>query len=168
MNWAQKSSRANTAKGTKDKQRSDNEDRCADYRKWRWTFGDGNYVSDIDHIEWRVIEGEMVPVAIFELSRVDSDSDVPQTYLEAIIDRYTKRDAQSKFIKQVAASLEVYAYIVVFRADLEKFWVYNLSLSCGWYAMNKTAYEKWIRGFKDKKVEKLSKKDEQDNIPSLV
>jgi hypothetical protein len=63
--------------GTKARQHRSNEDRAALYRDWRRTFGPHLYVNDIDHVEWRMVERRVEPVAVLELTRVDGSVPVP-------------------------------------------------------------------------------------------
>lgn len=110
--------------GTKAVQRPDTDvDRTVKYREWHRTFGPDICVNDLDQIEWRVIDGAVVPVAHIELSRVDGNRDVPLTYLEAAWNRFTVRDLQSKVSTLVAEALGIPAYFVLFRWDLTEFWI---------------------------------------------
>lgn len=129
----------------KGKQRSDTEDRAATYRKWRWGIGGGCYVSDIDHVEYRIVKGELKPVALLELTRVDGNRPIPETYLSSILARFRKRDAQEKIITFAARELKCKAWIVLFRHDLSQFWLYNLTHERGWYKnLSQSQYQKWI------------------------
>ena len=99
---------------------------------------------DIDQIEWRFRDGDAVPVALIELTRVDGNMSIPQSYLNAIVNRFTKRDGQAALLLQVAQQLELAVWISLFRWDLSEFWVYNLSRNEGWWHVDKTGYIKWL------------------------
>lgn len=119
------------------------EDRCAAYRRFRAMMNYGA-VTDFDQIEWRSDgQGYLVPVALFELTRVDGNVPVSQNYLDKILDRILKRDQQGELAKRAASGLDMKAWIVAFRHDLSEFWVYNLSYERGWFHGD----AKWFRGF---------------------
>jgi hypothetical protein len=138
--WAEKSG---TIKG---KQRGDWEDRLRDYRQWRFGLGNGCYVADVDQVEWRLRDGERVPVALFEMSRVDGNVSVPDTYLKAVLVRLLERDQQGHAAKTFAKALGCKAWIVLFRWDMTEFWVYNLTDDRGWWRMGIEHYRRWLEG----------------------
>jgi len=142
--WSNEETKHKAISLSKDKQRKDDIDRSADYKRWRWKFGFGCYVNDIDQVEWKVIDGEKRIVSILELTMIDGDRPVPETYLQAILDRFTKRDGQADIIRYIATKLKVDAYIVAYRYNLEDFWLYNLSKNKGWKYFNKDEYRRWI------------------------
>lgn len=115
------------------------------YRQWRWRFGGGCYVSDVDQLEWRAANGQMFPVALLELSRVDGNVRLPWTYLKAVLDRFTKRDGQGSVALKTAGFLKVPAFIVLFRWDLSEFWVFNLVTGGSWNNMTRNEYAVWLR-----------------------
>jgi hypothetical protein len=43
---------------------------------------------DVDFIEWRIRDGELVAVGVMEVTRVDNGITVTQAYLDAIISRF--------------------------------------------------------------------------------
>ncbi len=137
--WAERNA------GIKGKQRMDTEDRAADYRNWRHQFGGGCYVSDVDQLEWRIVDDEIRIVASIELSRVDGNVPIPDSYQDAVVNRFGNRDGQSKIIREVAARLGVPAWIVLFRWDLSEFWVFNLSEARGWWHLSPAKYRSWIK-----------------------
>ena len=143
--WSDAKTKKLSGKLTKVRQRKDVEDRAHEYRKWRRGFGRRLYVSDIDHLECRVIHGTMVPVAALELTRVDGNVKVPQSYLDAIYQRFTKRDGQGAIITRLAELLNIKAWVVLFRWDLTEFWVYNLTDERGWWkSLSPQKYKGWI------------------------
>jgi hypothetical protein len=80
-----------------------------------------------------------------ELSRVDGHVPVRQRYLDAVIARFCRRDGQGDAVVQPAATLDVKAWIVLFRWDLTEFWIYNLTARRGWWNINAETYERWLR-----------------------
>jgi hypothetical protein len=121
------------------------EDRTAPYRTFRRTFG-GPCVTDFDQIEWRKDgSGVWIPVALLELTRIDGGRRIPDSYLAAILKRILIRDPQGELAKLAAGRLGCKAWMVPFRHDLGEFWVYNLTDGRGWWHMNATGYQDWIR-----------------------
>lgn len=93
-----------------------------------------------------MIDGEFTPVAVLELSRVDGNEHVPDTYLNAVLARYDRRDGQGAAITRIAAILGVDAWIILFRWDLTEFWAFNLTERKGWFKnISPENYERWIR-----------------------
>lgn len=127
-------------------QRKDMEDRLAFYRAWRFSWGGGAFVSDLDQIEWRVMDGKIRPVAVFEMTRLDGDMKPPQTYFDAIEKRFSTRDGQGGAVLEFACRLGVPAAIVLFRHDLSEFWVYVLSNPTKWFHFAAPAYQLWVQG----------------------
>ena len=157
--WGNDSTKHMAIHKTKDKQRKDSEDRLSDYRKWRWKFGNGCYVNDIDQLEWRMVEGETTPVALLEMTRVDGSIPVPPTYLDSILKRFKERDGQRKIMLRVCDLLGVDVYIVCYRWDLTEFWVYNLSNGSKWIKLSKEKYEQCIKNMKSKFTSKCKNKE---------
>ena len=142
-------------KGSKKHNRSDTEDRAFSYRSYRRNFGEGLYVNDLDHVEWRLVDGVPTPVAVLELTRVDNafyNEDTKRKYQQAILDRFA-RDAQQDFVVEMAYRLSVSAYIILFNKDLTDFWTYNLSrddypntgIGNEWHHYREAGYRLWIK-----------------------
>lgn len=130
--------------GTKAYQRGDDrEDRSLIYRNWHRTLKEF-IMFDVDTIEWRYRNNELIPVAIIELTRTDSEN-VGEKYLQAILDRFNIRDKQGEMIRKVADALKVNAYITLFNQQLSKFWVYNLSQNRGWRIFNQKQYIDFLK-----------------------
>ena len=53
------------------------EDRALIYTDWRRTIDVGTYCQDIDQVEYRIIDGEIVPVLMLELTRYDYATEPP-------------------------------------------------------------------------------------------
>ena len=111
----------------------EDEDRTGVYREWRFGFGGGMYVLDVDQIEWRKSpRGTIEPVVLIELKRFDTNAPVETRWLDKTL-RNVERRFQGEACRRVAAALGVPAWLVVFRHDLTGFWVYNLTDRRGWF-----------------------------------
>ena len=126
----------------KGKRRADTEDRAAAYRQWRWNFRSA-YVSDIDQVEWRIVDGKVEPVLLLELTRFDGDNQPAPGYFDAITARF-RREGQGRAAVTFASMLGVDAVIVLFRHNLEDFWLYNLTIGEGWYHLGRDCYRRWL------------------------
>lgn len=144
--WASTESR--TTDDHKGRQTVSDRDKTASYRRWRWNFGNGCYASDVDMVEWRMVDGRPTPVAVLELTELPGNRTPPPSYLDAILQRYVERDGQAAFIRQVANLLHCPAVIVLFRWDLSEFWTYNLSAPSGWRHRSRDEYERTLRGLR--------------------
>jgi hypothetical protein len=102
-------------------------------------------MSDVDFVEWRYIDGEIVPVAIIELTRADIGMNVNQAWLDAALTRYSTH-LQGKGNMIIAKALNVSAYVVVFREDCSEFWVYNLIKGNRWHHGTEEDYIRFLRG----------------------
>ena len=123
-----------TDSGVKAHQRDDHEDRAKVYRDWHRTLDPSLIASDVDLIEWAMADdGELIPVGVFELTRMDGNGRASGTYLEKIVERITDRDLQSRFSIVVAEALGVDARIILFNESLSYFAVYNLSKPRKWH-----------------------------------
>ena len=145
----------------KKRNREDKEDRTMAYRDKRREHHYG-YVQDIDQLEYSFYGGEIVFVAVLELTRVDSTPRFPNSptpkYLEKILERFN-HDAQAEFSKKVASNLGVEAYIVAFSEDVKRFWVYNLSKDQGWVACTAEQYFGWLHKLHCKAIKRKIKED---------
>jgi hypothetical protein len=125
-----------TTSGAKAYQRPDTEWRIKPYSDWHRTLSKSLLMLDVDFIEWRIRNGELVPVGVMEVTRADRDRVVDSGYLEAIIQRFEGRDLQARAARKVAAALGTKSYIVLFREDCSEFWVYDLTNRTGWIHRN--------------------------------
>jgi hypothetical protein len=121
-----------TGSGAKAYQRDDTSSRIKPYSDWHRTLDKRLYMADVDFIEWRYRNNELVAVGVMEVTRVDMGIEVNQGYLEKIVQRYEKRDLQGMVARKVAEGMKTKAYIVLFREDCSEFWVYNLTDRRGW------------------------------------
>lgn len=117
------------ANGVKARQRSDNVDRAQAYREWcRDTGTKGDYMGDIDSVEWRGIGGKLLPVAIIEITMAEKHITVNDKYLETIIWRVFTRDHwQGEMATYAAKALNVRAYLTLYREGCTEFWVYSFA-----------------------------------------
>ena len=118
------------------------EDRSLTYTDWRRTIGEGTYCQDSDQVEYRIIDGEIVPVLMLELTRYDYDTEPTEGYFAAILERFGK--SQRKSATSFATLLGVDCIIVLFKHNLTKFWIFNLTTNQGWYSLDKKGYEDWL------------------------
>jgi len=118
-------------------------DRVAPYRSWRYVQGIGG-VTDVDNIEWRLHQGVWLPVAVLELTRVDGNIPVPDSYRANVLTRF-QRDVQGETAVTVARRLGCKAWVVLFRWDMSDLWVFNLTDSRGWWHLNEERYRHWLR-----------------------
>jgi hypothetical protein len=121
-----------TPSGAKAYQRTDAEWRIKPYSDWHRTLSSRLLMLDVDFIEWRYRNGELIPVGVMEVTRVDRGRTVDQRYTDAILQRFEQRDLQARAARKVAEALKTKAYIVLFRQDCSEFWVYNLTDRAGW------------------------------------
>lgn len=121
-----------TPSGAKAYQRADAEWRIKPYSDWHRTLAPNLLMLDVDFIEWRYRNGELAPVGVMEVTRVDQGRTVDKYYTDAILQRFEQRDLQAQAARKVAAALKTKAYIVLFRQDCSEFWVYNLTDRAGW------------------------------------
>ena len=121
-----------TPSGAKAYQRTDAEWRIKPYSDWHRTLASNLLMLDVDFIEWRYRDGELAPVGVMEVTRVDRGRTVDQRYTDAILQRFEQRDLQARAARKVAEALKTKAYIVLFRQDCSEFWVYNLTDRVGW------------------------------------
>lgn len=124
--------------------RPETKDRAKEFQQWHRTLGRRLLASDVDLVEWRFIDGELVPVGVLEITLADCEPS--GKYLDAIIHRYEKKDVQGRTARHVADALGCKAWIVCYTQGCEKFWVWNLTESKGWFAMDKRQMELFLEG----------------------
>jgi hypothetical protein len=172
--FSKQSSKKKTEAGTKARQRNDTEDRSLIYRDWRREVGKTEkngrfrktgYTSDLDQVEYIFYKNEVHPIAIFELTRYDFDeydgaNHSWAKYRSSILDRYFLRDAQGKFIQTVARKMELPAFIILFRNDLEAFWIFDLMhRDAVWERKDAEQYKEWLADLRTQALEKLTNGD---------
>ena len=161
-----------TPGGNKDYQRGgDKADRSRGFKDWHFHAGDGMgkdgsniplYMIDLDCIEFGYRDGRPVPLAILELTRVDSADMVNDTYLNNIMDRVYARDAQGDVVLSLARMLGVAAYYVLHSLDLESYWVHTLDGD--W--IGKAADAEEVRKHTKRTVVQLSAEDKKRRLGS--
>jgi len=134
-----------TESNAKAHQRTDAENRILPYSRWHRTLDRSLLMADVDFIEWRFRNGEIVPVGVMEVTRIDLGRVVNENYLNAILQRYNVRDLQGRIARKVAEKMGTKAYIVLFREDCSEFWVYDLTNSIGWDYYNPQEMENFLR-----------------------
>ena len=161
-----------TSTGAKARQRDDDEDRSLVYRDWRReVVGKGKkrstcYTCDLDQVEYVIVKQEIHPVAIIELTRYDQDEYAGSSqswakYRSAVLDRYFFRDSQGRFVKKMAELIGVPAYLVLFRKDVESFWIFDMCCKDAlWVKKDADEYREWLCEMKTKAIERI--KSEQD------
>ena len=143
---------------TKQHNREDTEDRTTLYRDIRWKQGwPARCCQDVDQVEYSIVDGKVVHVAVLELTRRDPHPKFktpPQSYFDSILERFNS-DFQGRFAVQTAEKLGVEAYIILFDDDVERLWVYNLSREKGFLEFSKEKYFRWLRGKHDRKINEV-------------
>jgi hypothetical protein len=121
--------------------KTDTTDRTTPYRDWHRTWAPTDYVHDIDQLEWRIVDGKRVYVALIELTAIMPYHKMPDA-LDAIIKRVGK--VQGDVMVDVAQALDVPALVVAFTHDLGDFYVYSLTSDKRWHHTDRTTYRRWI------------------------
>lgn len=149
--WGSKDSLADSARYRERWKNEGDEDRTAEYQRWRRSLGRNLYVTDIDQVEYRRDSEDAIhPVATLELTRVDpykgeTKRPVP-SYFDAILARYNERDDQGTTARMWAWMMGIPCYLVAFQHDLSEFYVYNLSADRGWAYLSKHEYAAFLAG----------------------
>lgn len=121
-------------------------DRTEDYRNWRHTFGNKQYVMDLDQVEYKIVDDKIIPCAVLELTRTDEAIYGDGSALYAAVFKRIKIDgSQGKALIEMADRLGVEAYIVLFVKDLSEFHIYNLSTDVGWYRCDQDGYVRFVK-----------------------
>ena len=157
--------------GTKCRQREDTEDRLIDYRNWKYKQK-SLWTTDIDQVEWGSENGEDVPVAILEVTRIDDYRVPPDSYFEKIINRMFVLDTQGRKAVKLANRLNVPAFIVAYLQSMTKFIMYDMKKRDGWKILNENEYIDWhykIRNM-ERPIEQLKQKPEikEDPFADLI
>lgn len=127
-NWASKDSRKLTSDGVKATQMEGRDDHHKDYVEWHKKLGGECYAQDVDQVEWRNIDGYFEPIAVLEITSVESDAPVPDSYRRNTLMRWNSRgDGQAPMSIEVGRRLGCPVYLVLFRANTKEFWVCDLT-----------------------------------------
>lgn len=124
--------------------RPETKDRAKEFQQWHRTLGRRLLASDVDLVEWRFIDGELVAVGVLEITLADCEPS--DQYLDAIIHRYEKKDVQGRTARRVADSLGCKAWIVCYTQGCKNFWVWNLTESKGWFRFDNKQMELFLEG----------------------
>lgn len=122
------------------------EDRSIAYTDWHREIGPDFPCQDIDQIEYRIIDGKIIPILMLELTRYDYENEPADQYFNAILERFNK--SQRKAATCFAELLGVDCVIVLFKFDLTRFWLFNLTTDQGWYSLDEDRYKKWLKEHK--------------------
>ena len=131
--------------------KEDGESRTREYRDWRTVQG-LPAVCDADQIEYRMVDGEAVPVAIIELSVADMQSedhpggvregaDLSPRFLEAVEAKVAANRGQGMILRLMADTLDCPLLLVVYiKGRLEHgVWVHRVGRG-GWKKMTLETY----------------------------
>jgi thiaminase len=129
--------------------KTDTTDRTTPYRDWHRTWASTDYVHDIDQLEWRIVNGKRVYIALIELTALMPHHKMPYA-LDAIMKRINK--VQGKVMVDVANALDVPALVVAFTPDLGNFYVYSLTSGSKWHQADRDTYRGWIDALVQRKV----------------
>jgi hypothetical protein len=121
-----------TASGAKAYQRADAEWRIKPYSDWHRTLSSKLLMLDVDYVEWRYRNGELAPVGVMEVTRVDRGRTVDARYLDAITRRFEQRDLQAQAARKVWPRRSRPKLTSSCFARIAEFWVYNLTDRTGW------------------------------------
>ena len=122
------------------------DDRVMEYRKWRMGLKVGK-VQDIDQLEYKIVDGQVIPLAILELTKVEGCVIYPERYLYKIEQTRVK---QMMVTTAIARYLNIPAYYVVFEdgVTLGTGRMWNLRLhdrENGWTLTTIERLEEWLR-----------------------
>ncbi len=84
-------------------------------------------------------------MALLELTRYDGSGEPGERYLAAIIKRMTKRDKQGQLATEAARRLGCDAFVVLFRRDMGRVWVCNLTVRSAWRSFTIPDYRAWLQ-----------------------
>lgn len=92
------------------------DDHAAEYRTWHRSLPGYCYMLDVDCIEWRFVNGELVPKMVVELTSLPRGATTP--YFEAITERYEEGGLQGAAVRYVARALQVPACTVAYEPGM--------------------------------------------------
>ena len=131
--------------------KEDGESRTREYRDWRTVQG-LPAVCDADQIEYRMVDGEAVPVAVIELSVADMQSedhpggvregaDLSPRFLEAVEAKVAPTRGQGMILRLLAEKLGCPLFVVVYiRGRIERgVWVHRAGRD-GWRKLTLEKY----------------------------
>lgn len=131
----------------KDQLPGDDEDKAVEYVAWHRKQGPHLLAMDMDQMEYRIIDGESVPVAFIELTRISGAPNPPPSYFRKINIRAGIRDNQIAALRAVARRARLPMYYVAFMPDGSEFHVADLldeSDPPTWKRYSESAYVKFL------------------------
>ena len=145
----------------------DTEDRSLPYRSFRrevckkGSKKETPYTCDIDQVEYIISKDQVYPVALIDITRYDQDeyAGKPESwskYRAAVLDRYFFRDNQGNFMRTIANMLKIPAYLVLFRKDVQSFWVFEMTRKdADWVRMDQEEYMNFLKKLRTDAFQKL-------------
>lgn len=124
------------------------EKRDINYSIWHRTLPNSCYAQDIDYVEYRFVNNEVVPVAIIETTVLDyipANQFEETRILNKIIERLYSQSAQSKFLTHIAKRLNLPVYLVTFDRDLHIIYVLDMIRKEKWYKHTKDSYAEFLK-----------------------
>lgn len=131
----------------KDQLPGDDEDKAAEYVAWHRKQGPHLLAMDMDQVEYRIIDGESVPVAFIELTRISGAPNPPPSYFRRINIRAGTRDNQIEALRAIARRARLPMYYVAFMPDGSEFHVADLldgDDPLTWKRYSESAYVKFL------------------------
>jgi hypothetical protein len=122
------------------------------YRERHIGIGSRCYCIDVDQVEFRNLGNGLVPIAVIELTVIQPYPTFPgpdSEYLAGILHRLHNESAQAELLVLIANALEVPAFVVSFRKEVDRFMVYELtdaitSKDATWQTMPGLKYRKFL------------------------
>ena len=144
------------------------EDREALYRQWRMDLRAG-HVQNIDQYEYTIIDDEIIPVAIIELSKAESPVQYPDRYFKKLNSSKGKI-VQNNVVRKIAELSNCPAFFVVFDDNFDVLLIQEIT---GNGKIHSTTPEKWgkfIKSLHQKKraeyalIKSREKRNESNSI----
>jgi len=101
------------------------EDRELLYREWRMKLRKG-HVQNIDQYEYAIIDEEIIPVSIIELSKAESPVEYPDAYFNKLNSGKGKI-IQNKVVRKISESCNCPAFFVVFDDNFNRLLVQEIT-----------------------------------------
>lgn len=147
-----KDSQRKSTHGGKGRQVIDREDRLYDYRLFREEIPAPPYPSDIDFVEYRIIDGRVVPVGILEMTCMNfppPHAAALEKFLGKVWHRWNHEDKQGDFAREMAQRLGCRPFLVVLEPGAEIFHITPLdSLHPKWIKFDRERYTRFVRALK--------------------
>ena len=118
------------------------------YKDLRRELGDGMYMSDLDAIEYRIVDGQPQIRAVMEFTGIDNDS-IPGTALLKAIE--ARSQVKLALHRLIAHRLDCRAIFVIHSADFHDFWTWDMMTLEDFYDIKNWKYydrDKFFRAVK--------------------